>query len=408
MSDYKSSLPVRTENDGDVVIKLADKTITSQQLAIDSAGNASVTVQNTASNPVPITGGNATAVNTSDAADGPVAPGTAASKSMLHGAQYKLTLPTLTDGQQAALQADSSGRLLVSQPTASALNATVHLQDNSGNGITSQANGSQRALDVGVNVAGVQVDPRAIRALTSTDVMTANQGAPNTHGNGWFVKLTDGTNDASLTASGEIKASITQPLPAGTNIIGSVKLDDGSGNPVTSQANGSQRALDVGINVAGVQVDPRTIRTLTTSDIVTANIKDSSGNPFSGTNPLPVQLTSAIIGSEVNDYNTAAAVASGASSNHDYPVTASKTFRARKFWATCSGRMKAEVQISTNGTTFVSKWVGFNSTACPNISIDLDFVSISDVGTGAIVRIIRTNLDKAADDLYSTISGTEV
>ena len=30
---------------------------------------------------------------------------------------------------------------------------------------TSQANGAQQALDVGINVAGVQIDPRQIRAL---------------------------------------------------------------------------------------------------------------------------------------------------------------------------------------------------------------------------------------------------
>ena len=52
----------------------------------------------------------------------------------------------------------------------------VNLHDGSANPITSQVSGSQRALDVGVNVAGVQVDPRAIRALTSSDVVTANQG----------------------------------------------------------------------------------------------------------------------------------------------------------------------------------------------------------------------------------------
>jgi hypothetical protein len=50
---------------------------------------------------------------TSDAADGPVAPGTAASKSILTGGQYNTTLPTLTNGQQSAIQVDSSGRLLI-------------------------------------------------------------------------------------------------------------------------------------------------------------------------------------------------------------------------------------------------------------------------------------------------------
>ena len=50
---------------------------------------------------------------TQDAADGPVAAGTAASKSILIGAQFNTSLPSLTTGQQAALQVDSSGRLLV-------------------------------------------------------------------------------------------------------------------------------------------------------------------------------------------------------------------------------------------------------------------------------------------------------
>jgi hypothetical protein len=57
------------------------------------------------------------------------------------------------------------------------------------------------------------------------------------------------------------------------NADGSIneRLHDGSGNPITSQLNGTQRALDVGINVAGVQIDPRDIRALTAADVVTAN-----------------------------------------------------------------------------------------------------------------------------------------
>lgn len=50
---------------------------------------------------------------TKDQADGPVTPGTVASFSGLVGGQYNSTPPTLTNGQQAALQVDSAGRLLV-------------------------------------------------------------------------------------------------------------------------------------------------------------------------------------------------------------------------------------------------------------------------------------------------------
>jgi hypothetical protein len=51
----------------------------------------------------------------------------------------------------------------------------VRMEDFSGNGLTSQANGAQRALDVGIDVAGVQIDPRQTRALTSSDTVTVVQ-----------------------------------------------------------------------------------------------------------------------------------------------------------------------------------------------------------------------------------------
>jgi len=53
---------------------------------------------------------------TSDAADGSVAGGTAGTKSMLAGGVYNSTLPTLTNGQQASLQLDSAGYLLIAPP----------------------------------------------------------------------------------------------------------------------------------------------------------------------------------------------------------------------------------------------------------------------------------------------------
>lgn len=63
---------------------------------------------------------------------------------------------------------------------------------------------------------------------------------------------------------------------ADTDSVGAY-LRDAAGNLITSQANGAQQALDVGINVAGVQIDPRQIRAL---DYTTDNvaIKGSTGN----------------------------------------------------------------------------------------------------------------------------------
>jgi hypothetical protein len=228
-------------------------------------------------------------------------------------------------GFYQSLQCDASNILLVDVsnfPATQPVSGTVDawLSDGSGNDVTSQVNGTQRALDVGIDVGGVQVDPRSIRTLTSTDTVTANAGTGN-----FTVVQPTGTNLHTVVDSGSITVtqatgtnlhtvldsgtltSITNALPTGANTIGAVTqasgpwtsnitqisgsaiataatgivkigLTDGSGNAVTSQVNGSQRALDVGIDVAGVQVDPRQIRTLTSSDIVTA---DQGGAPWS-------------------------------------------------------------------------------------------------------------------------------
>lgn len=341
--------------------------------------------------------------------------------------QFQLVDP-VTPSQRAVVDANGSLSTL--------------LKDASGNAVTTQANGGQRALDVGINVAGVQIDPRDIRALTATDVVTAAQGAASTAADGWWVRPTDGTNSQVYLATGEAKVSVTQPLPAGTNSIGTVKaqlqdnagtaitlgqkvmassipvtiasdqtdlgvkLHDGADNAITSQASGGQRALDVGINVAGAQVDPRDIRALTDFDHVTADLA-VAGAPVTTLNPVPVTVVSEVLGTEVNKYNTTSSLAAGSPVNHDYTITSLKTFKGRKFWASGSGKIKAEVQISADGTTFTTFWVGFNSTANPNISIDLDVLTITETGTGSKIRIIMTNKDNQAQDVYSTISGSE-
>lgn len=43
MSDYKSSLPIRTENNGDVVAKISDGVIPSRQLTVNSDGSLNIT-----------------------------------------------------------------------------------------------------------------------------------------------------------------------------------------------------------------------------------------------------------------------------------------------------------------------------------------------------------------------------
>jgi hypothetical protein len=258
----------------------------------------------------------------------------------------------------------------------------VKLDDSAGNGITSQVNGSQQALDVGINVAGVQIDPRDSRALTASDVVTANQGDANTIANAWPVLPTDGTNSQSFTAAGEAKVSVTQALPAGSNNIGFVEANtrDGSGNQITSVGGGIHRGLDVSLMN-------------TTGSIDMAN-------------PLPVVISETISGAvEVLDFKQATAVAGAASDSHTYTITSGKAFHLQKIQASGSGKIKVEVKLGTISSE-VLKVVMFNSTSNPNC--EYAFASPQSMANTMDIVVTITNLDLAASNVYSTIEGYEI
>lgn len=328
MSDFNSSLPVRTQNPGDVASIIVDATTPSQGMNVDA-----------------------------------------------------------------------SGRL------------TIKLDDGTGNAITSQANGAQRALDVGINVAGVQIDPRQIRALTAADVVTANIKDSA----GLSINLGQQLMAASLPvviasnqSTLQTKDQADGPVAPGTVAANSILIGGQFNTVLPTLATGQQSALQSdasGRLLIGSIASPLPAGT---NNIGKTSIQDSSGNPIISTNPLYVTVVPNGAGiTEVNDYNTATALAAAATSNHDYTITATKTFKGRMIWASASGKLKIEVQVSPDGVAFATKWVGFNSTANPNISIQLDQLTFSDTGTGAVIRVIRTNTDLQSQNVYSTISGQE-
>lgn len=136
-------------------------------------------------------------------------------------------------------------------------------------------------------------------------------------------------------------------------------------------------------------------------------IRDEAGNAFTTTNPLPVTFVDSE-GSEVNDYATASALAPAAVSTHDYTVTAGKSLKLSQILASGSGRLKAEIAVETGVATgiFTSKFVGFNSTANPNLQFPVN-ENIT-VAAGVKVRVSLTNRDLSAQDVYSTICGHEI
>jgi hypothetical protein len=109
----------------------AVKAASTAAVATDPALVVAISPNNT---PV-LPSGAATAANQTSVI-GSASGGAAATSSLLSGGQYNTSLPTLTNGQQAAIQLDSSGRAIVSplsssstvtvvQPTAANLNAQV-------------------------------------------------------------------------------------------------------------------------------------------------------------------------------------------------------------------------------------------------------------------------------------------
>lgn len=122
---------------------------------------------------------------------------------------------------------------------------------------------------------------------------------------------------------------------------------------------------------------------------------------------MPVYITSGLVsGSEVNDYDTTASVAASGSDNHDYTV-ANTTFLLKQITGAASGKMKIELQVGPLAS-LVTKGVWFVSTANPNWAITFAQPIEVPVASTGTVRIIRTNLESSAMDVYSTIIGSDI
>lgn len=338
MSDFNSSLPVRTQTNGDVVVEISDGTTPSQKLAIDATGRI-----------------------------------------------------------------------------------TTKMDDGSGNAITSQANGAQRALDVGIDVAGIQIDPRSIRALTASDVITAQQGTSPWVENlaqvggaafalgqalmAGSLPVTIASNQSALAVTQSTSPWIVKDLADGSvsgGTAGTFSLLSGGifNTAAPTLTNGQQASLQLD-SAGNLDVNLKTPIPAGTNAIgsVLANIQVASA-AVSNTNPIPVSLVSSTPGSAIQDYHTSAALAAGSSVTFTYTVVAAHTFNLERVWASASGKIKAVVAVA--GTT---AFAGFNSTANPNI--DITVVAPPTVAAAATVTVTITNNDLLAMDVYATIEGNQ-
>lgn len=195
---------------------------------------------------------------------------------------------------------------------------------------------------------------------------TSEQGHANVSG------LYDGTNNTDPANIG-IVAHVRDVAPA----------DNQQTERLTSIENaaGDVRALDISLH-------------------------DEDGEAYSFTNPLPVFQTESD-GDEIVDYNTSTSVAANSSVNHDYTVSAARTFLGSMLSVSGSGKLKAELQLETvaGSSVYNTVAVKFNSTSDPNVDFELKKI-IKQI-TGANVRVVITNRDNQPQDVYSTLLGIE-
>lgn len=271
---------------------------------------------------------------------------------------------------------------------------------------TNFATGSKIIVTDGTDDLEVNADGSVNAVVSATDLDVRDLDASQDN-----VAISDGTDTMAVNADGSINSVVTATDLDIRNLTATdvVTIVDGGGaitvdgtvdvGTVTTITN--DVSIDDGgnsITVDAVQLDVDDLNA--TDDAVQAHLYDNTGTAYGPTNPLSVEMVSDQAGDEICDFNTSAAVAKNASVNHDYTVTATKTLLMDQVFASASGKIK--VQVLVDGAVV---FVGFNSTANPNVEIPMR--KICKAGTAEVVRITITNRDNA-QDVYSTLTGLEV
>jgi hypothetical protein len=170
---------------------------------------------------------------TQDGADGPAAPGTAAAKSILLGGMFNTSPPTLTTGQQGALQVDNLGRLIVNVGAGGGTGGTssnfAAAFPGTGTAVGMSQGGNLVAMtgsagNLNVNCAS----GCSASSDTSNGPVTPGSAATTSKlGGGVFNTVAPSLANAQQAAlqldnKGNLLVNRNTPTPAGNNVIGDV------------------------------------------------------------------------------------------------------------------------------------------------------------------------------------------
>lgn len=339
MSDFNSSLPVRTENAGDVIIKVADATIPSQQLKVEADGSINV-------------------------------------NAILSAAEIKITDGT----DDLAVNADGSINV-VATATNLDIRDLVFATDKvdvSGSEV-SLSSASLAALE-NITVSASDLDIRDL--AFATDKVDVSGSSVTVSATNLDIRDLNSATDSITVVAANLDVR---------DLVFATDKVDVSGSEV-SLSSTTLAALE-NITVSATDLDVRDLSHAQDS------VKVGDGSDFLAINAdgsINVRVSDVSATTSVDSYNTASAVAGGASNTHTY--TSTGNFYVEQVHASASGKLKIEIQV--NGAT---KFVAFNSTAEPNINIELKQPILAT--SGQTVTVIRTNRDNQAQDVYSTILG---
>jgi len=270
-----------------------------------------------------------------------------------------------------------------------------------------------------IGLARMTLDRKQLGVIVSGDTNDARRliidanGAINV---GTVTTLTGITNDVNIADGGNsitIDNATLAVVGGGTEATalrvtiandstGIVSVDDNGGSLTV---DGTVAVSSVGgtVTVSATDLD---IRDLTH---VSDSVKIGDGTDLMGVNSdgsINVNIITATITGEVHDFNQGSGVAADATSNHDYTVTGT-TFLLKSVIFSGSGNIKVEVQAGPLAS-LATVAVGFLTGRQGDMK-QMNFdpaVEVPVTGTGT-VRVIRTNRQGAATDVYSTIIGID-
>lgn len=325
-----------------------------------------------------------------------------------------------TDGDYAPLQVDASGAVYVNIS-----NASIPVTDNGGSltvdGTVAATQSGTWTVDLGATdnavldqielntdfgtVIGGGTEATALRvtiANDSTGVLTVDDGGGSltvdgtvaaTQSGTWTVDL--GATDNAVLDQIELNTDFGTVVGGGTEATAlRVTIANDSTGVVSIDDNGGSITVDGSVTVSATQLD---VDDLNLTDDAVRVSGNSSAN--SETNPIYVKTVNTVAsGSEIHDYNTAAAVASDATNNHTYTVVGT-TFLLKKIIVSASSAAKWVIQCDA-----ATKAVAFTSEA--NQTREITFEPAIECSTNVVIA--RTNFDNQAQDVYSTIIGNDI